>query len=415
MLAALLILVAAFVLLPSFLPSGGGLPTAEAAGLNDQLKDKSAELQETRDNLAEAKAARDAASADVAALDQNIEGLEGEVSVAAAAYDEAAGRLAQLREELDGVTVALNQQRKVLVRTERDLATQQDVFNTRLVNVYKSGGRSVYLAGLLDLTSISQLIGRLDLLSAIAEQDHDILTQIEALKSEVEEQKAALEVERAHVSVLEQEQRTTTKTLGARAEKKRAALADLEEALKAKRRVLAAAEKDVGVWRSQEDKLLAESQRIAAEIKAAEVRARAASGDSAGGGGSGGSGDLYRPVPGAITSAFGYRIHPIFHVRKMHTGVDMHAGMGTPIRAAAAGTVVSAGWRGGYGKCVVISHGGDLATLYGHQSTIRVSAGQSVKRGDVIGEVGSTGYSTGPHLHFEVRVGGSPVDPARYL
>jgi murein DD-endopeptidase MepM/ murein hydrolase activator NlpD len=124
---------------------------------------------------------------------------------------------------------------------------------------------------------------------------------------------------------------------------------------------------------------------------------------------------LSRPVPGAITSGFGYRMHPIFHVRKLHTGVDMHAGMGESIKAAAAGTVVFAGWRGGYGKCVIIDHGGGLATLYAHQSEILVSVGQVVKRGVVIGKVGSTGYSTGPHLHFEVRVNGTPVDPVGYL
>ena len=168
-------------------------------------------------------------------------------------------------------------------------------------------------------------------------------------------------------------------------------------------------------WSRQEDELSAESARIADQIKAAQAAANQPRQGASSGSGNGGGGDLYRPVPGAITSAFGYRIHPIFHVRKMHTGVDMHAGMGTPIHAAEGGTVISAGWRGGYGKCVVISHGGNLATLYGHLSAIQVSVGERVGRGEVIGKVGSTGYSTGPHLHFEVRVGGSPVNPANYL
>jgi murein DD-endopeptidase MepM/ murein hydrolase activator NlpD len=128
-----------------------------------------------------------------------------------------------------------------------------------------------------------------------------------------------------------------------------------------------------------------------------------------------GSSVLSWPLPGNVTSGFGYRIHPIFHVGKLHTGIDLDGNTGDPIKAAALGVVVSAGWRGGYGKCVVLDHGGGLATLYAHQSVIMVSEGQTVKRRQVIGKVGSTGYSTGPHLHFEVRVDGSPVDPMKYL
>ena len=128
-----------------------------------------------------------------------------------------------------------------------------------------------------------------------------------------------------------------------------------------------------------------------------------------------GGGVLSWPVVGEVTSGFGYRVHPIFNVRRMHTGVDIDADMGAPIKASDAGVVVSAGWQGGYGKCIVITHGGGLATLYGHASELLVAAGDTVKRGEVIGKVGSTGYSTGPHLHFEVRVNGSPVDPLGYL
>ncbi len=412
-LAAVLLLATMLTLFPPAPPGAGGMSTAVAAGLNDQLEDNRARLQRVRDNLAKAQAARKAVLGDIAALDQNIDGLEQEVRIATAAYEEAAGILAQLREELDALTIELTKKRKELARTERDLSIQQEVFNGRLVNVYKSGGRAVYLAALLEQpASLSQLMGRIDLLSSIVGQDHDILTQIDDLKTRIEEQRAGLETERARVSTIEQKQRATTKTLDAQADKKQVALDELEDARAAKGKVLAAAEKDVAAWSRQEDELSAESGRIADQIKAAQAAANQPRQSASSGGG---GGDLYRPVPGAITSAFGYRMHPIFHVRKMHTGVDMHAGMGTPINAAESGTVISAGWRGGYGKCVVISHGGNLATLYGHLSSIQVSAGEQVGRGEVIGEVGSTGYSTGPHLHFEVRVGGSPVNPANYL
>jgi murein DD-endopeptidase MepM/ murein hydrolase activator NlpD len=116
-----------------------------------------------------------------------------------------------------------------------------------------------------------------------------------------------------------------------------------------------------------------------------------------------------------ITSGFGPRVHPIFHDVRIHTGIDFGAGEGTPILAAADGTVVSAGVLGGYGNATVIDHGSSLATLYGHQSRLLVVAGQRVKRGQVIGLVGHTGFATGPHLHFEVRVAGNPVDPMPFL
>ena len=107
-------------------------------------------------------------------------------------------------------------------------------------------------------------------------------------------------------------------------------------------------------------------------------------------------------------------MHPILHYRRMHTGVDIAAPRGTPIRAAAKGMVVYAGWRGGYGKCVIIDHGSGVATLYAHMSRISVSRGQIVNRGAVIGTVGSTGLATGPHLHFEVRKFGRPVNPLSF-
>jgi murein DD-endopeptidase MepM/ murein hydrolase activator NlpD len=123
----------------------------------------------------------------------------------------------------------------------------------------------------------------------------------------------------------------------------------------------------------------------------------------------------FRPVPGAIVSGFGSRTDPLGGGSGFHTGVDMAAAYRTPIRACRGGKVVIASWQGGYGNAVVIDHGGGMATLYAHQSTIALTTGQNIAAGTVIGYVGSTGNSTGPHLHFEVRLGGTPVDPTPYL
>lgn len=170
----------------------------------------------------------------------------------------------------------------------------------------------------------------------------------------------------------------------------------------------------------------AESDRIAAELAAAAAAEAAAAAAAASNGGSGsasasnqgpmGNGTFIRPIPGAgITSGFGYRTDPITGAQGLHSGIDFGASCGTPIKAAGSGTILSAGWNGGYGNATIINHGGGLATLYGHQSQIGVSVGQSVQQGEVIGYVGTTGRSTGCHLHFEVRVNGNPVDPSGYL
>jgi murein DD-endopeptidase MepM/ murein hydrolase activator NlpD len=126
-------------------------------------------------------------------------------------------------------------------------------------------------------------------------------------------------------------------------------------------------------------------------------------------------GQLLWPAVGPITSPFGWRIHPIFGTRELHTGIDIGAPDGSTVSAAAAGTVEFAGTMTGYGNVLVIDHGGGLATLYGHLSFYSVAVGQVVARGEPIGNVGCTGYCTGPHLHFEVRLSGTPVDPMPFL
>jgi murein DD-endopeptidase MepM/ murein hydrolase activator NlpD len=151
---------------------------------------------------------------------------------------------------------------------------------------------------------------------------------------------------------------------------------------------------------SEIDALRVSSAQLGEQIRAAQSGSTTQSESSTG---------LIWPVQGPITSPFGWRWG------RMHEGIDIGVGYGTPIHAAAAGTVIYCGWEEGYGNLVVIGHGGNLATTYGHQSSIAVSCGQSVAQGQVIGHVGCTGHCTGPHLHFEVRVDGNPVDPLGYL
>lgn len=383
--------------------------TAEGAAttLSQQLSDIRADLSDVRANLKKAEAARKSALGDLAALDQSVEYAQRAYNKAHSAYKTAAAELSGLQEQLNELVVQLEDNERELRQTQIDLSRQQDVLCDRMVGIYKSGGSLSYIAALLgdDSVSLSEVADGFSLLSAIAEQDADILSQIRVLKGTILEQRQELEVEHNRVITLQEAQAAVTAELQAADRECKAALVEVEAARTAKKAALKAIEKDQARWTRQEDQLQADSDRVAALLKksGSTVTTKA------------GKGVLSWPVPGPVTSNFGYRIHPIFKVKKLHTGIDLRAAMGDPIKAAAAGTVVQAGWRGGYGKCVVIDHGGGLATLYAHQSTILVSVGQVVKRGQVIGKIGSTGYSTGAHLHFEVRVNGTPVDPLGYL
>ena len=285
--------------------------------LNQKLEDTRVQLQKLRAKIAKAEAARKAALGDIAALDQQVDEQQRQVRLATSAYNSAADRLAGLRAQLDAVTKDLSRTRAELKRTETDLATQQAVFNSRIANVYKSGGRMAYTAAFFQPGSITQMVERVDLLSAVVDQDNAVLSQIKDLKAQVVAQKEALELQRAQAAEVEQEQARVTADLEGKAQERQAALDDLESAKAAKQKVVNAAEENVAAYNKQEDQLLAESDRIGDLLRSASVGSPSAA-----------KGSLYRPVAGAITSAFGYRIHPIFHVRKMHTGVDMHAGMG---------------------------------------------------------------------------------------
>jgi len=380
---------------------------ASSTSLDQQLKELQAELDNVRANIKKAEAAREAALGDLAVLDQSLDYAQQAYDAAHSAYTEAAERLAELNEQLADLIAQLHSNEQQLDDTQQKLTEQQEMLCDRMANLYKSGGALGYLTALLgnEGDSLVEVVERFRLLSTIADLDAQLVAQIKELKEQIVSQRRALEEERARVASLEADQAAVTGQLQAADQECKASLEEVEAARAAKQAALASIEKNQAAWAQQEDQLLADSNRIETLLKNSGSSTTTKPGD----------GVLSWPVPGPVTSGFGYRIHPIFKVRKLHTGINLQASMGDPIKAAAAGTVVFVGWRGGYGKCTIIDHGGGLATLYAHQSTILVSVGQVVKRGAVIGKVGSTGYSTGPHLHFEVRVNGTPVDPMGYL
>ncbi len=373
--------------------------------INQELDKNQEGLAQAREAIRKAEAARKGALDDIAVLDQRIDGLESDLAQVSAQRDQAADELDATREELSRLGGLLVETRARLAQAERDLQKAQASLEQRAVNMYKSGGVT-YLEVLLDTHRLTDLITRLDFLSFVVEQDSRILRQVKDLRAEVDAQRLDLESQKTVTAQVERRQAEQADALASLVAEQESKLSQVEKARGDKRAVVAKAESDKDAYEKQEAALEAESTSLANELRSLTQGSQPTVR---------GTGQFIRPVDGRVSSPFGYRIHPIFKVRKMHTGLDMSASMGTPIRAADSGTVIQAGWRGGYGKTVVISHGDGLATLYAHQSKILVSVGDTVSRGDIIGEVGSTGYSTGPHLHFEVRVNGTPVDPMGYL
>lgn len=233
----------------------------------------------------------------------------------------------------------------------------------------------------------------------LVEEKRDLEGRARDLRDAAESKKSSIQQDRDAVLIAQ------TDLLDRRAgldELRTALQADIDE----QRRLLDEAEAKRSEFEARIVSLERESQRIAQQLRTPNAGPKPAPG----------SGLLASPSPGArISSPYGMRVHPIFGTLRLHNGTDFAAGMGAPIRAAADGTVVTASMMSGYGNYTCIDHGSALATCYAHQNRIDVSKGERVSRGEVIGTVGSTGNSTGPHLHFEVRVNGSTVDPQLYL
>jgi septal ring factor EnvC (AmiA/AmiB activator) len=341
-----------------------------------------------------------------AALQREIDSVSSDIRSLEQQVGVVSERLAPLEHELELRELKLNRLNALFqLQTERLEFLQEQYrialtrLNRRLVSTYESGTPDE-LSFLLSASSFSDLIDGLDYVRLVVRRDREIVAEVDSSKHEIAvarwqtrrlrrtvRHQAEIVAVRVHqVRVLRDQLVANKGQLEAARERDRVSLDQLTAAERADAEEI--------------DALQEVSADLAAKIRAAQAHSTVQHVSGAG---------FIWPVNAPITSPFGWRWG------RMHEGIDLGAAYGTPIAAAASGVVIYAGWEGGYGNLVVIDHGGGLATAYGHQSRIAVSVGQGVSQGETIGYVGSTGHSTGPHLHFEVRVNGQAVDPLGYL
>jgi murein DD-endopeptidase MepM/ murein hydrolase activator NlpD len=361
-----------------------------------------ARLSALHARIAEAQRKAQALSAQIDSVSSRIQRLEGRVGDVSARLTTLESDLALHQRKLDRLTALfrLETKRYLFLRRQYSLALAR--LNARVVAVYEQGNvDSVDV--ILGASNLADLVDRLDYVNQVGAADERIATSVGRAK---EAARAAREATRKLRGVVAGE----TRAVRARTEQVRA----IRNELVSSRQQLVAARSTKRVSlvkvRASEREEVSEAQaleQVSAALGAQIQAAQSASSYSPPASRSA-SGFIW-PVSGPVTSPFGMRWG------RMHTGIDIGVPYGTPIRAAASGQVIYAGWMDGYGNLVFIDHGRGISTGYAHQSSIAVSNGQAVTQGQVIGYVGCTGHCFGPHLHFEVRVNGTPVDPLAYL
>lgn len=390
-----LIALLAALLLISALPVGAHDP-------GDELSEVEAEIHRLNEEIAANKVDLTGIAAELAAAEARMIEIRGQIAEVQGRVDgvqlQIDGReleLADLRSQLDDLA-------RELAETRIELRSSRSQIRDRAVELYmgETSGLGGLLMGFGDvsevavgmeyaenvLDSMTLLLNSLEILQIQEERQQTEIESrtegVESIVAQLEGQKAGLEVDLAQMAELE---------------------AERQSELDGQAALLASVRRAIDEFEHAKAGLEDDARRLKAEIAA-----RAAAGGQR-------PGSLLWPVNGAVTSGFGWRTHPILGGKRLHAGIDISASTGQRISAAGNGRVILAETYGGYGRAVVIDHGGGLTTLYAHMSSISVSFGQQVLAGDKVGEVGCSGYCTGPHLHFETRESGEPVDPMKYL
>ena len=362
------------------------LPLFAAFGFASEADDKRAELNEVQSQMQKMQERKEKARQKAAAASEGLEEIQSRLN-------ELQAQARELQAKSNALQAKINDNQAQLAKKKAEVEQRKKVYSQRLRQIYINGQVN-YLDVLLGAKDFGDFSSRMYLLQKIVSSDIAMLQQLQKDEAEIKSRQEQLDAEMKEI-----------KSTKAELEAKRARANKLKEQ---RSYMLYKAQEEEQQSQSEYERLLAISENITAMLRNME---------SSGGGSSssGGTGRFMWPCRGEITSYFGWRTHPIFGTTKYHSGMDIAVDYGTPIMAADSGTVIYSGWLGGYGYAVMIDHGSGLVTLYAHNQSLNVYEGQYVTKGTCIAYAGSTGYSTGPHCHFEVRLHGEVTEPLNYL
>jgi len=378
------------ILIPVFSVRGQG--TSKQA--IDQLKQQRKQIQQTHQTTVEEKNRlnnlQQEAEKRLDGLQENLRTTDSQIQDSEKRLQIATQRLQELQADLAAAEISYAQRQKSTI--------------ARLKFLQRSATSQGW-AVLLQSRNLNDFLSRRRNLKLVYQADQKVLAELTQEANRIIKQKTDIEGKKNEIALIRQQLLAQKADYQGQSELQ----TELVERLNSDRLALDAAriqlEKDSQSIAILINQKVAEQQAIVAAAKARSQQRDFVRG----------SGIMALPSDGYISSPYGWRSHPLLGYRRLHTGMDFAAGYGSTIRAADSGTVIYSGWYGGYGKTVIINHGKGITTLYGHSSQLYAQEGESVKRGQAISAIGSTGLSTGPHLHFEVRKNGTPVNPADYL
>lgn len=340
----------------------------------EQIDQRRTDLQEQRTDLLNQTSAAEDKLTD---LQETITATSTQIANTEYQLQRAEDRLAELETDL--------------AAAKADYQGVQSATVARLQFMQRQRGSEGW-AILLQSENFNEFLERRHQLGLVFEADRTVLQDLQAQAAEIEAQQAVVEAQKNNVALLQQQLLSQKQQYEAEANSQSQLITRLNQ--------------DQAALEAAQAQLARDSENVAALIR---QKVAASTGVVRG------TGRFIYPVNSRITSGFGNRRHPILGYNRFHAGIDFGASQGTAINAADAGRVIFAGWYGGYGRTVIIDHGGGITTLYAHASRLYVRVGQNVAQGQTIAAIGSTGLSTGPHLHFEVRQNGRPVNPMNYL